>query len=452
MIRFWLLALRNLRRNLKRNIATGSAIALGFAGIIVLAGYSHRFDRYLSTFTIYVNHTGHLAIFAKDGLEKSPYDPAEFSLNGADQALIESVLKSQGNVEFFEGQIRGQGLVGNGCLSLPFYAQGYDPLIDKKLKEHEQVKEWMRPSFEFFLKGNGLWNYPNESGPVLLSKGLALALGKTKVHDEVANEPVTLANCKDPLFKDQMNKDASVQLLSGTWDGALSAVDSEMVGLFSTGFQEADNSAIFAPAALLQKLFDTPNFTQYSIWLKDPGRITQTLAELNSSFKAAGKEFEILRWNEKKLSPFYAGSTGFINAIVISVALILMSIVSFSILNSVTMTVLERAQEIGAYRAMGFRKAQVCWLYVQESVWLSVIASGLGLALGLAATFLINSAKIIYHPPGISGGLQLILVFQWQSALASFLAIVGVVIITTFFVASNRLKLTSADLLGGVLR
>ena len=38
----WRIALRNLSRNRRRNLVTASAIALGYAGLVVLGGYATR--------------------------------------------------------------------------------------------------------------------------------------------------------------------------------------------------------------------------------------------------------------------------------------------------------------------------------------------------------------------------------------------------------------------------
>ena len=452
MLQFWLFALRNLQRNFKRNLATGSAIALGFAGIILLGGYAHRVNRHLAAYTIYTAHTGHLAIFAKDGFENQNTNPKNHSLHSEDQIYLAAIFKNNPNIEFFEKQLRGQGLIGNGCLSFPFIAFGYEPEIDRQLKDHPEVKKWMPHDFSFFSQGRGLWNYPDQMGAVLLSGGLAKALGKLKVHDEVNETKVSLVDCKAPDYKAKMSADANVQLLAGTWEGTLTAVDGESVGIFSTGMQEADNSAILAPVTLLQRLFDTENIAQFSVWLKDSSKVSAVQNSLLEQFSKDGKNFQTIRWNEERLSPYFVGTTTFVNVIVLSVAIVLTTIIGLSVLNAVTMTILERTQEIGMYRAMGFRKSHLHLLYLLESIWLSLISLVFGLILGLIATYVINSSHIIYHPPGMSEGLQLLLVPHWSSASISALAIIIVVWLSTTFGVYSRLRIGPADLLGGILR
>jgi len=229
MIRFWLLALRNLGRNRKRNLATGSAIAFGFAGILLLSAYAYRASNYLRVYTVYVVHTGHLAIFADQGFAKYAFEPARYSLSADDQSTLETILRNEPEVERFERQINGQGLVGNGCISFPFVAQGYEPEVDRALREHPEVKEWM-PKFKYLLAGRGLSTFAECVGGVLISKGLSLALGKTRMYDEIpAAKQITLPDCANP--RQQASADAKVHLLCGALAGNISAIDGEVMGL-----------------------------------------------------------------------------------------------------------------------------------------------------------------------------------------------------------------------------
>lgn len=444
---FWRLALRNLGRNRKRNLATGSAIAFGFAGILLLAAYGYRARNYIRVYTIYVVHTGHLAIFAPGGFENFAFRPGRYSLSREDQARAVAALKAEPEVELFETQVRGQGLVGNGCVSYPFVAQGYEPEVDRALRVHPEVKRWM-PKFQYLLAGEGLSTYGEDVGPVLLSKGLSLALGKTRVHRDFPADGRAPALPDCARAREQAALDANVQLLAGSWGGHISAVDGEVVGVYTTGVQETDNSALIASRERLQKLFDTDRATEIAAWLKHPDRLPEVRARLGARLPG----LELLAWDEERLSPYYVGTVGFLSTIVVAGALVMASIIALSVLNSSTMTILERSQEIGMYRAMGFRRAHIRLLYVQESLWLSGVSLLAGTALGLAAIRLVNGAHIQFHPPGVAGGLELLLILPPGQAVLIAALILALVAVATFFAVSNRLRPTPADLLGGTLR
>lgn len=454
MIHFWLLAFRNLGRNRKRNLATGSAIAFGFAGILLLASYTYRATNYLRVYTVYVVHTGHLAVFAQDGFEKFNVNPGRYSLAPAAQARIEEALRSMPGVERFEKQIRGQGLVGNGCVSYPFVAQGYEPAVDKELRDHPQVRQWM-PRFKYLLQGQGLWAHGEETGAILLSKGLSLALGKTRMLGELdPGAGVSLPDCsaKGAEAKAQAARDANVQLLSGAWAGNLSAVDGEVAGVYTTGVQESDNSGLVASVGLLQKLFDTDRITQYAVWLKDPRQVPLAQRELEEKLAGVEGGVEVIRWDEERLSPYYVGTVDFLNTLILAGGLVLATIITLSVLNSATMTILERSQEIGMYRSMGFRRSHIRLLYVQESLLLSFVSLLAGAAIGLGAIHAVNAAEVLYHPPGVAGGLYLVLILPWQNPVLTGALILALVSLATWLAVSNRLRSRPADLLGGTLR
>jgi putative ABC transport system permease protein len=452
MIHLLRLSLRNLTRNGKRNLATGSAIALGFAGIMMLGGYSYNVGNYLRVYTVFVSHTGHLAIFAPDGLRKSPINPRRHSLTPADQLKIEQVLRSERSVAFFEAQLRGTGLVGNGCTSLPFLAQGVDPAVDRRLRAHPELPRWM-PNLRFFTRGRGIGEYAPELGALILSGGLARALGKTRVHDEIppggAAAPLT---CDEHAPRERFAADANVQLLSGTWGGGMGAVDAEVTGLFSTGFVEGDKLALVTSRARLQALYDTPNVERYAVWLEDPSRIEEVAARLGARLNTPDRALELVRWDESRLSPYYAGTMQFLATLVGFVTVVLTTVIGLSVLNATTITVLERSDEIGMYRAFGFRRRQVLGLFVQESFWLCLVGLAAGALIGLGVIGLVNRAGIVYHPPGLAGGMRLRLVPDPVFSVKAALGILLVALTAAQVAASGRLRSGVADLLGGVKR
>jgi putative ABC transport system permease protein len=57
---------------------------------------------------------------------------------------------------------------------------------------------------------------------------------------------------------------------------------------------------------------------------------------------------------------------------------------AIGVLNTMAMSVLERRPEIGAFRAMGWRKRQVVQMVVTESLLLAAAGAMLGTALGLS--------------------------------------------------------------------
>lgn len=445
---FSLISLRNLGRNFKRNLATGSAIAIGFAGIFLLSSYYNRAYFYLKTFTVFPSHTGHIVIYKHDGLDSFQFDKRNFSLSAENQTQIEIALKADSRIDFFEKQLWGAGLIGNGCSSVPMVVRGYDPQVDQRVMNHEQVRYWM-PKFKPQSRGQALSNYPVDLPPIQLTEAIAHTIGKLKVHDDLPNGTLVPVNCQEPDAKSKYAQDANVQMMSGTWAGAMNALDGEVVAQFSTGFDQTDELTVLAPVNLVQKLFDTDNIARYSIWVKNDSDIKSIVRDLKRSL---GDGVDVLSWDDSQLSPYFFGTTQFLFVLVLFLSIILGTVVGLSVLNSMTMTILERSSEIGTYRAIGFRTKHVRELFLLEALWLCLASLLIGLALGIGLTQFINGLHVIYHPPGISGGMELHLAPNLFTSIVIAVSLLALVLVCTFISARRRSMVSPVELLGGPLR
>jgi ABC-type lipoprotein release transport system permease subunit len=133
---FWKLALKNLRRNRRRNLATAIAVALGYAGLVLITGYALRVENYIRTTTVYLHQLGHIALYQEGGLELVDLKPKAHSLGPEEQAVIARVLAEDPEVELWGRSLSGSGLAGNGCKTVPFLARGVELDVDRKLRAH----------------------------------------------------------------------------------------------------------------------------------------------------------------------------------------------------------------------------------------------------------------------------------------------------------------------------
>ena len=82
-------------------------------------------------------------------------------------------------------------------------------------------------------------------------------------------------------------------------------------------------------------------------------------------------------------------------------------VIVLSILNTMTMNVLERTWEIGVMLALGNARRQVLALFACEGALLGIIGGLLGAGLGLAAAAFLNVVGIpMPAPPGMSHGFE----------------------------------------------
>jgi putative ABC transport system permease protein len=406
----WRIARRNLARNQRRNLATGAAIALGFAALVALTGYVYRVDNYLRTYSVYATRVGHLAIYKQDGLEKFSLKPKVYSLTGDEVAKIAAVVKDHPNVDLHGGQLLGAGLIGNGCKTLPFIATGIDPQLDAKLRRHPEIMEWA-PRLSHYLAGRGISEYPADLGAIAISQGLARLLAKPKVHDQFPpNAPINIVDCMAPDAKEKVGEDANVQLVAGSWTGMMAALDGEIVASYTTGVTDTNNTAIVTGLDHLQRLYDTQNVTVYTVWLKQILLTRQSMNDLKAQLKEAGLEVDVYAWNQDNINPFYVGTMQFLYTMVGFITFILATVIVFSIFNSATITVIERSQEIGMMRSLGYTRGQVRRLFVAELLMLALISLAIGAFLAIVGIEILNRSNIQFRPPGVAGGMTLQLI------------------------------------------
>ncbi|MBF0441365.1 MAG: FtsX-like permease family protein [Oligoflexales bacterium] len=450
----WKMALKNLARNKNRNFATGVAISFGFAALLIMGGYYNWSANLLRVFTIYISKTGHIVIYKKDGVDKYLMKPWKYSLDTSDQDVIKEVVSGIDNVELQGGKIFGTGLIGNGCSSFPFMASGVDLGLEKAVMDHPEVEKWMG-ELKQMVKGKGRdpYLYPAELNPISVSDGLARLLGKTLVHDEIsqAENGVVTLDCMASNIAEKISSDANVQLVAGAWTGMMSAIDAEIVAQHITGVVETEDTHLLISLSGLQRLYDTPNIASYSVWLKDPGKIRSTIEYMKNRFESAGKHFDVYKWDDKRASSYYPGAYQFLIVLSSFITTVLLCVIVFSIFNSVTITTLERSQEIGMMRSFGYSRMQIRKLFVMEMMLLAVFFIVVGSIIGGLCIYLINSSKIPYNSPGFTIQMWLRLKPDiWISALSVILLFV-LVSITTFVavraVTNNNIRelLTKAE-------
>jgi putative ABC transport system permease protein len=408
----WRLAARNLGRSRRRNLATALSIALGFCGLVLIGGYAVRVERFLRTNTVYLQQVGHLALYKEGGLERGTALPAKYALSAQEQQAIAAVLAARPEVEFFGWHLVGMGLAGNGCKSVPFSALGVEPEVQRRALTHPEVLA-ASPELAQPVKGKLIADYPAVQGAAAFSAGLAELLGKARVHDELAaadstgSDAMVMPDCE--ARSAETLSDANVQLAGLSWSGSMSAVDAEIVNIFHTPLAETDDGTLVASLATLQSLYDTDAASYLSIYLRDARDAARLAVELERAIRAAGVAVRVYPFHDERIGPYYAGTMPFLTALVGFIGLLVAAVVVLSILNAMTLSILERTRELGMLRALGFSRGEVLGLCLREALLLSAGAILGGLVLALVSASAINHAGLRFSPPGVPGSIQFML-------------------------------------------
>jgi putative ABC transport system permease protein len=446
------LAFRNLRRNKRRSVATGLAIATGFAAFMLAAGYAYRVHMVLSNYTVYGLRVGHIGIYKAGALDMFSIKPRDYALSVADQQAIDQVLRTVDQVEMYGRYLTGQGLAGNGCKTFPFIATGVDLSVEQRIMNHPNFLRW-NPHLLKARNGENLWDFSEDFGAIALSEGLARLLGKTKTHSELGGaKPVLISDCAAAAVRTLFGADANVQLAAGTWDGTLGALDGEVVLRYSTGLIETNNTSVTMAVGQLQKLLNTDAIGNVSIWIKNPLLRQQALVEIRNKLAVSAPHLDVLPWTDERLSPYYTGTMHFIYVMVGFIGCVLAMVVILSIFNAATMTVIERSQEVGMFRSVGYNRKTMRRLFVTEGLYLTLISVAIGALLGFAAMKLINSLNLTIHPPGVSQGIQLLIAPNLLIVIIGAFCVSFLGVFSTWLAVSGVTRQNIATLVSGPSR
>jgi putative ABC transport system permease protein len=429
----WKLAYRNLRRHRRRNVVTGLAIALGYAGLAVLGGYAGWAERLIRTGSVYMQHRGHFAVYAKGGLKRAEAKPSAYALPPEAQEKIVTALQADPRVEYVGRYLVGSGIVGNGCKSYAMRAVGAEPDLERRLASHpEMIAIWGRATGP--ASGRPFFDAPGVEAPVAVAPRLARAL--EKVRPSPGGAPASAAaplDCGAPDVRQRLAADPFVQLGARTVDGSFGAVEAQVVGLYRPASTDEDKTALVAPIELLQRLYDTDRVTYVAAYLRDHRDLAAVERDLAGRLRAAGVEVSTHRFDDPVANPFYAGTMALLGALVLFIVLLVANVVAFSVLNAMTLAAIERAREMGTLRSLGFTRGQVRGLFLREAALLTVTSVLAGAALAAAAAVLVRVADVRFEPPG--SGTQVHLqfmpapeVFLGTAALFLVLTLAGTVI------------------------
>lgn len=446
----WKLALRGLGRNRRRSLATGAAIALGYAGLVLLGGYILSVNDYLRTVAIYIQNSGHLSIYRKDGLELHKVRPLPYSLSADELAAVMRVLETEPDVELSVPYLLGTGMVGNGCKSVPFTARGVDPSLERRVRTHPAVLA-TAPALTQPLRGVDLASRPELEYPLALSTGLARILGKPSVLGELtpgAAEPAQLLrDCQSAEAARRIASDASVQLAGSGDVGGFSALEGDMVSIISTGLTTTEDSSVVMPLRALQELYGTERVTYVAVYLKEASRIAARAKELETKLKAQGLDVSVHAFTDPAVNPFYMGTVGFLTVMAGFMAIVVFAVVALSILNSMTLGIIERTRELGTLRSLGFTRGQLLGLFVREGVALTALGVGAGLVLALVTGGLVNLRDIRVTPPGVPGSMQLLLTPNPALCVGLALVLGALALLATVIATRRRTRENIAHLM-----
>lgn len=150
-----------------------------------------------------------------------------------------------------------------------------------------------------------------------------------------------------------------------------------VVGIYETGVAYEEGGGVVALRDA-QAAFQKPRqVSMYQIKVRDPSQVEAVRLQIKQRF---GKDVSVSRAATFIESTNDIKSTKAMMGAIFALAIVVGGVV---VTNTMVMSVLERTREIGTLRALGWRQSQVLWMILSESLLLSLLASVLGLLVGV---------------------------------------------------------------------
>ncbi len=357
----FLIAARNLLRNRRR--AAIALLTIGGAAIaMVLADGFVQWILWAMREGTIQSQTGHVQVVRPGYFQSGAADPFAFVIPQARPERQE--IETTPGVKVVAPRLSVTGLASHGETSVAFIGEGVDPAREKDLSKAFRI-----------VAGKNLAGV--DAHEVILGRGLARALG--------------------------VEAGATVALLANTRSGGINAVEARVAGIFITGSQAYDNTALRLPLGLAQTLTRADGAHAWLVLLDDTERTDATLRALRTRYTKAAGELAFVPWYER--ADFYNKTVALFSQQMGVLRAIIAVIIVLSISNLLVMNVLERTGEIGTLLAIGFRRRRVMQQFAIEGLVLGVIGGGLGVAAGFGLGELISAIGIpMPPPPGMEEG------------------------------------------------
>jgi putative ABC transport system permease protein len=407
------IAFRNVFRNRRRTLLTLSSIVLGSAALIDFDGYRNFADWGLREMYIR-SQLGHIQIYKKGYRASKGMNPFAYLIPNSED-IKKTVTETLGDrLKVVTARLEINGLITKGGQSFNFIAQGIEVEAERKMSALDDGTS----SALKVRRGESLND--NEAGSVLLGNVLCEALG-------VADGDM-------------------LSLMGASAIGALNATDLVWKGCFSTVSKEYDKVAAIMPLADAKRFSATEDVLKLVVMLKKTEMTDGAMKDLQKAFADKGYDLEMVSWFE--LADYYKQVMVFLSGMFMVIATIIVFVVVFSIINTLTMSVFERVQEIGTIRAMGAEGASIVRLFIIEGIMLGLIGGAIGIASGGLVSLIVNNARILLPPPpGGSESFLLQLRLYPSSFVMGFCIAVGASFIASIYPAMKAAKLKVVDAL-----
>jgi len=353
MANFIKLAWRNILRNRRRTIITGSAIIAGVTLLVITGGIiTGMLERTINNSVEL--ETGHIKVYPKGYHEVSDLMPANMHISN--YAGVIGIIEEIDGVKYTSPRIRARGILEVVQSTAHVIINGIDPEVDSEIRDLRKR----------IIEGEHLVN--EDLNIITIGATLADRL-KIGLNDEVL-------------------------LSSVAADGSAVSTILKVRAIFSTGFSDYDSSMIFLPLSQAQNMLkiEHEKATEIVIMVDNPKQIEGLTASIASELRDKGYDYDVFHWEQ--LAPELAQFVDLQGRMAPIFLYMVLIVAAFGILNTMLMSTYERVKEIGVMAAFGYKRQNILVLFLLEGLMIGVIGALLGCILGAGVTHYLSVVGI----------------------------------------------------------
>ena len=387
------MAWRNIWRNPRRTILTVCAIT--FASVLLVFMLSFQFGSYETMINTSVKiSTGHLQILAENYQEKKNI---RFVISDP-QAIADRVAKIP--------EVAAYTFRGQAFSLISSKDRTYGVVVTGIIPQREAIVSRLKK-----LVRDGNFLSANDINQAVVGRLLAKNLRVT-IGDELT-------------------------MLGQGRDGSIAATVVQVKGIFSSGIDEFDRSAIQIPLSTFQDIFSMDDAVHEIVVI---GKSLSDVSKIKSKIQtdldgiSSRRSLKTLDWQDLMPGLRQAIEMDLVSGLIFYGLLII--VVAFSILNTFLMAIFERTKEFGVMMAIGTSPRRLTKVLLVESMAMTLIGIIAGIILGIVVTYYFQ-----VHGIDFSGGSELLSQFGISGRMYPKLSLLSVsigpfmVLFFTFFAA-----------------
>jgi lipoprotein-releasing system permease protein len=378
-----------------------AGVAVGVFALIVVIAVMEGFDRNLVEKII--GAYAHIEI-VRSTTESPPIDPQKIL------PLVESVpgVKAAGPVIMRQALLQIPAGDGNDPRQTAVFVQGVDLEREKRITK---------------LMEKVVGNPTPGPGEIVVGK---------KIAQKLFLELGTRVTIFSPVF---------VRTPAG---GSALARNAVVVGVFDSGFPEADEMIAYTNLETARALFMVPEHEVDGIHLTVDNPENADLVK-DRLQKTLGPDFTPTTWRER--NPVLFDALVLEKWAMFIILLLIVLVAAFNIVGTLIMVVIEKTREIGIMKAMGATEEAIMRIFLFQGLFIGAIGTTIGTVLGLTLCYLLqHHIKIdVLSEAYLSDRIPVLLDVRWNVLIV--ISALAICVLTSLYPARQAAKLDAVEAL-----